>query len=103
MKFDAARIVKQKRARQFPCPSCNQELLVSPQYVKVLVVFSLILSCLTTYLIGVSDPFNFLAACLGIWFAFIYLLSTSLRRIVPPRVQIYYPEDLSLDLSKKQR
>ena len=74
---------------------------MSPYYVKTVVILSLVLSCSVTYLIGVDNPFNFLAACMCIWFVFTYLLSISFRRIVPPKIEIYYPEDLSLNLSKK--
>lgn len=76
---------------------------MSPYYVKTLAILSFVLSFSVTYLIGVDNPFNFLAAFLCIWLVFTYLLSISFRRIIPPRIEIYYPEDLSLNLSKKQR
>lgn len=64
---------------------------------------SLAISCVIAYRAGVDDPFGFVWAVILINFLAAQLISIIVRRIVPPKIELYAPQFLSLNLSGREK
>jgi|SRR5579864_2331963 len=94
---------RDREERSFACPFCQEKLQISPLYTKTIAGISLAISCLIAYRAGVDDPFGFVRAVILITFVVASLISTIVRRIVPPKIELYAPQFLSLNLSGRER
>jgi hypothetical protein len=84
--------------QQFPCPSCKLPLCVSGTY-----AWLVLLGCILGA-VAVSAALNirprFLVAICA-WVLLAKLASAYVKVLFPPKIRRYYPDDLSLDLWRK--
>src|SRR5579859_263298 len=92
-KFDAGSVIRRPGEKSFACPNCKRQLTLSAADKWITFISWLMISCLITYFRGIGDPFAFLGVTLCILFVGAVPFALITRRIIPPRLELYYPEN----------
>jgi hypothetical protein len=84
-------------AGAFSCPTCGTRLQVSAPYTQFIGWGSLLVPTLFFGAIGLRG-LHLLAAVLAAFVPVLYVAANFLKYALPPKVEIYLPEDSTLDL-----
>lgn len=101
-KFDSRRVIRNSDGRSFDCPNCGRQLDQSAADKWTRFIAWFIISVLITYFLGIRDPLIFVGATVFICYGGAIPFALIMRRIFPPKLELYYPENLSLNISKRR-
>jgi hypothetical protein len=87
---------------QFPCPSCKCSLCVSGTYAWLVFLGCFVLAVSISVGIGVHPWLLLLLSTFCIWFLLGMLAGAYVKVLFPPKITQFYPNDLSLNLGKKE-
>lgn len=102
-KFGPSKIVPNSDGKSFACPKCRTDLDLSTGYKYGIFGVWLILSGLVTYFAGFRNPFGFVIVACVICFFGSAPFAAVMRWIIPPRLSLYYPEDMPVGLWGRRR
>jgi hypothetical protein len=89
-------------AGPFPCPTCNARLQAPKSYGRWIALGSLLLPAVVFWALGFGG-LHLLYAILLTWFPVGYLALHLVKYVMPPKIEIYLPEDTRLRLRSGPR
>jgi hypothetical protein len=82
-------------AGPFPCPACHTQLRAPKSYARWIALCSLLIPGVVFWALGFGG-LHLISAVLLVWFPVGYLALHLVKYVMPPKIEIYLPEDTSV-------